>query len=221
MDKLFRKGQVGVVTAVLLAGIILSGVTAALMWGLPLLEKEQDVRVLEDSLDQMNVLSESIEEIAITGGSTTVNFEMDKGTMIINEDENMIEYALTTDAAYVSKDDWAPLNQREVRGLDFEGSQTVNDSESYGVSGADKPGIILGLADPRGDKFNTRYRLAFRELNDLDTDEGFQIDLRVEGDVSLSSGSHTLYLESQGTETEGISRRGGPLEKRIVSISVG
>ncbi len=221
MDKLFRKGQVGVVTAVLLAGIIISGVTASLMWGLPLLEKEQDVRILEDSLDQMNVLAESIEEIALSGGSTTVNFEIDKGSLIINEDENMIEYGVTTDAAYVSKDDWAPLNQREVRGLDFEGSQTVNDSESYGVSGTDKPGVILGLADYRGEEFNTRYRLAFRELNDLDTNEGFQIDLRVEGDMSVSSGSHTLYLESQGSETEGVSRRGGPLEKRIVSISVG
>ena len=216
-----KKGQVGVVTAVLLSGMVVAGVGSALMWGLPLLEKEQDERVLEDSLSQMEELTEAIEDVSVVGGSTTMDIELEGGSLLVDDERNMIEFSANTEVAYVSTDDWTPLNEREVRGLDFEGSDTVNSSDSYGIIGTDRAGVLLGNADLREDEYNTRFRIAFRELNDLTTDEGFQVDLRTDDDIMVSPGTHTLYIESQGTETDGVSQRGGPLEKRIVSISLG
>lgn len=211
-----NKGQTGVVTAVIMAGIIISGVTAALTWGLPLLEKEQDVREVEETVDMMLELADEIETVAERGGSRTFDVDFERGSLVFDEEANSIDFAVTTNAAFVTTSEWVPLNARDVRGIDI-----VGEGDSYGVAGRDRAGVVLGITDLRGEEYNTRLMIDFRELNDLETDRGYQIDLSVSGEDVLSSGSHTFYVEYEGEEVDGSSKRGGPLEKQTVSITVG
>jgi len=211
------KGQVGVVTAVILAGLVIAGVTSALTWGLPLLQKNQDSRTLEQSLDSMRDLSEEIENIADRGGSTKFNINLGSGSLYMDEENNSITFTLKSRAAYVSTRQWVPLNERDTRGIPLTG-----DEDSYGVVGQDREGVLLGKADRRGEDYSTRYVIYFREVDDLDTDTGYQVDLVSEGGSNtVSGGSRTVHISKLREETvQGQSKRGGNLVKKKVEINI-
>lgn len=210
------KGQTGVVTAVLLSGLVIAGITAALTWGLPLLRKNQDTQNLENALTEMRSLSSEIEQIASRGGSTKFSLNLNQGSIFIDTANNTITYSVTTNAAYVSTREWVPLNERDMRGI-----ARVDKSDSYGVVGQDKAGVVIGKAFQRGEEYNTRYAIVFRELDDIETDTGYQIDLVKDGSISASGGQRTFHISKQTEETlPGESKRGGLLVQRKILVRV-
>lgn len=212
-----RKGQVGVVTAVLLAGLVIAGITSALTWGLPLLQKNQDTRTLQDSLDSMKGLAEEIEKVANRGGSTEYDMNLGSGSLYLNSQNNSITYTVNSRAAYVSTREWVPLNERDTRGIQLTGK-----GDSYGVAGQDTEGVLLGKADQRGEDYRTRYVIYFREVDDLDTDTGYQVDLQdTEGSSTVSGGRRTIRISKETEETlSGQSKRGGNLVRKKVRINI-
>ncbi|MDY6773717.1 MAG: hypothetical protein SVS85_00830, partial [Candidatus Nanohaloarchaea archaeon] len=85
-----NSGQTQVLTAVLLGGILIAGVSGAYVWGLPILRKNQDVNSAEQSLSDMKELSRAVAAVASGGGSRTVPVRLADGSLNIDTEQEMI-----------------------------------------------------------------------------------------------------------------------------------
>lgn len=209
-----RIGQSQVVTAVLLGGILVVGISSAYTWGIPLLEKNQDANTLEDTLSSFETLSGEIESVARRGDSSQVTFTVEDGILQINPENNSIEYAITTRAAYVSTSGWVSLNDNNMRGL-LEGEYPGQ----YGVQGQDVPGVIIARARDTTEGYRTTYKLKFREMRDVDAGENYQIDLQGDGNLGASGGTHEIVVSFDDEIREsGATSEGDTLVRRLVDI---
>lgn len=209
-----RLGQSQVVTAVLLGGILVVGISSAYTWGIPLLEKNQDASTLEDTLSSFETLGSEIESISRRGGGSQVTFNVGDGVLQINPENNSIEYAITTRAAYVSTSGWVSLNDNNMRGL-FEGDYP----DQYGVQGQDTPGVIIARARDTTEGYRTTYKLKFREMRDVDSGVSYQIDLQDDGNLEANGGTHEIVFSFDEEVSEsGASTEGDELVRRLVDI---
>lgn len=211
-----RIGQSQVVTAVLLGGILVVGVSSAYTWGVPLLEKNQDANKLEDTLSSFESLSEEIESTSLQGDSSQVTFNVGDGILRIKPENNSIEYSITTRAAYVSTEGWVSLNDNNMRGL-LEGDYP----ERYGVQGQDTPGVIIARARDTSEGYRTTYKLKFREMRDVDRGESYQIDLQEDGNLDATGGTSQIVFnfDEERRDPSG-SAEGDELVRRVVNIRI-
>jgi hypothetical protein len=216
MSRSNRAGQSQVVTAIILAGILIAGITAAYTWGLPLLQKNQDKNTIESSLDQMKELSSTIDSISSRGGSRQVSFDLQSGSLEVNTAEDKIVYIANTRAAYVSTGTWVPLNnERNLQGI-----SEVGQNGTYAVRGKDKPGVIIGKTERLPtDKYKTTFKLVFRPVEDLNTNKLHQIDLEGSGNLRASGGSHSIVIE-QGDKVTDDLPSGKPMVKQKINIQI-
>lgn len=111
---MLKKLQSQVISIVLISGIALALAGSAYYWGLPLLEKTQKNIELESSNQFMESLAKAIEEVAVTGNSKVLEYDL-KGELIINNGdarsfENFIEYKVEAPLPYYSTLSYVPLN---------------------------------------------------------------------------------------------------------------
>lgn len=216
LDKSTRRAQAGVVSAVVLGGILVAGITSAYMWGLPLLQKNQDTDNLRTTLDQMRELSETIDSISRRGGSQQVSFNVGEGSLAIDTVDDTITYSISTSAAYVSTGGWVPLNEDDMSGI-----ERIDNGTGYGIVGQDEPGVVIGRSRPEGENFRTTYTIAFRELVDLDARRGFKVDLVENGNLQVSGGTHNIVVRKDTDTVEpGASGLNSSLVRRQVLIGV-
>lgn len=212
-------GQTQVITAVLLGGMLIAGVTAAYSWGLPLLQKNQDVNRAEAALSDMKELAGAIENVAASGGSREVTVALGDGALDIDTDGDVITYTSLTRGAYVSTGAWVPLNENDMQGINRTTGERVPDE--YGVKGLDSSALLAGNAERADDRFSTTYRIVLRDIFNPDTGQTSTIDLVQDGNLDVSSGSATVSVSSGGEETavgEGVD--GGTLNKKKVLVGV-
>lgn len=211
-----RIGQSQVVTAVLLGGILVVGISSAYTWGIPLLEKNQDANTLENTLSSFETLGSEIESVARRGDSSQITFTVGDGILQVNPENNSIEYAITTRAAYVSTSGWVSLNDNNMRGL-LEGGYP----QQYGVQGQDVPGVIIARARDMTDGYRTTYKLKFREMRDVDAGESYQIDLQGDGNLEANGGTHEIVVSFDEERREsGASTEGDTLVRRLVDVRI-
>ncbi len=211
-----RKAQSGVVTAVILAGIMVAGISSAYTWGLPLLQKQQDTDKLESSLQKMNNIAGEIRKAARRGGSSTIEFDLGEGFLDINVSDNSISYSTVTSAAYVSPDSWVPLNENDMNGIKEAGL-----GGKAGTQGKDKPGVIIGKADLQGDEYKTTYKLKYRQLRDPSAGKAYLIQLERDGNLNAAGGEKKITIEKGGEEViEGGGVTGEPLVVRKVLVRI-
>lgn len=210
------KGQSQVVSAVLLGGILVVGISSAYTWAVPVLQKNQDTDQLRSSLESMQELQQAVERVSTRGGSETVSLQLSGGLLSVDPSTNSVNYTIGSRAAYVATE-WVPLNENDMLGIGL-----ANNSEGYGIVTKDKPGVVIGRAIPQGDAYQTIYHLQFRELQDLNTDTGYQINLTETGNLQKSSGQAQIVIEKQGQDQrlEGQSKENGVLVVRNVGIRV-
>lgn len=214
-----RPGQSQVLTAVLLGGLIVAGISAAFIWGLPLLQKNQDVSSVRSSVGDMKGLSDGIEAVAQEGGSRTVPVDLQSGVLRIDTTDDVIFYQTQTRAAYVSAQDWVPLNENDLQGIN---ATTGEPDDGYGVRGVDRPGVLIGRSMPVSNGFNSMYRIVFRNLQDANAQQTYRIDLVQNGNLQLSGGGkHDVIFQRGDTVVEpGAGVNGGPLRKTQILIRV-
>ncbi len=199
-----------------LGGILIAGITSAYLWGLPLLQKNQDVDDLRTSLDRMKELSEAIDSISRRGGSRRISFNVGKGSLAVDTVDDTITYSVSTSAAYVSTGGWVPLNEDDMNGI-----RRIDNGTGYGIVGQDKPGVVIGRSRPEGENFHTTYTLAFRELVDLQARRGYEVDLVENGNLQVSGGTHDIVVRKDTNTVEpGESALNSSLVKRQVLIGV-
>lgn len=211
-----RTGQSQVLTAVILGGIILAAITSAFLWGLPLIEKNQDVQTAQETLDDFNDLSDVMEQVVQEGGSRSETVELGTGTMNIDTEDDMITYQTMHRGAYVSVGDWVPLNENDVQGV-----PGTDGEDGHGIRGVDRNGVLVGRAEPAGDEYFTEYRVVFRPLTDPGSDRTYQVELVQNGNLQASGGQQSVTFERGETEIEpGEGVNGGPLHRIPLLIRV-
>ncbi len=213
-----RTGQTQVLTAVLLGGILIAGVSGAYIWGLPILQKNQDVNNAEQSLSDMRELTRAISSVAATGGSRSVPVDLSDGSLNIDAEDDTITYQALTTGAYVSTRMWLPLNENDMQGVN---RSTGEAADGHGIRGVDEPLLLVGKAERASDGFLTQYRIIPRQMLETGTGQTFQINLVQDGNLQASNGRHTVVLRSGEEETEtGAGIDGGTLRRQSVLIRI-
>lgn len=213
-----RLGQSQVITAVLLGGILVAGISAAYVWGIPILQKNQDVNNAERSLDTLRQVADGIATVASDGGSRSVTVSLGDGTLSIDTDKEMISYRALTQGAYVSTQNWVPLNEDDMQGVN---RTTGEPTTGYGIRGADSPAVLIGKAQISQDAFTTFYRIISRRLFEPGSAQTYYVDLVQNGNLEASGEEHTVVFQRDGTETvpgEGVN--GGTLRRIRILIRV-
>lgn len=212
-----RTGQSQVLTAVLLGGIILAAITGAFMWGLPLLEKNQDRNAVQTTLSDMKKLSTATEAVLREGGSRTITVNLGSGALRVDTSNNLLSYQTSSKGAYVSRENWVPLNENDLNGV-----PDTDFASGHGIRGVDKFGVLVGKTNAAGTNFVTRYRLVFRQLKDPDTQQTYTAELVPVGKQSVSGGGqHTVTLRRGETNVEpGNGVNGGTLHRIQLLVQV-
>lgn len=88
-----------------------------------------------------------------------------------------------------------------------------------GIVGADKAGVVVMRTMPYGTGYATVLRLAYRELDDLNSGDGYLTQITEAGNTAAGAGSHRLVVIAgdEFSEPEG-ARTGGTLIMRPVRV---
>lgn len=96
--------------------------------------------------------------------------------------------------------------------------------ERVGIVGSDDAGVIIARSEPLGDRFETTYRLAYRELDDISSPgrDGYRIQLTREGNNILGPGSHriNIWRDDNPKISSTRSKYGGDLIETKIYISM-
>lgn len=213
-----RSGQSQVLTAVLLGGILIAGISAAYIWGLPILRKNQDVNNAQQSLATLEDVADGISTVANEGGSRSIRVSLGSGTLNIDTDNETVRFRALTRGAYVSTTRWTVLNENDMQGVN---RTTGLPDDGYGARGVDSAALLIGKAERGSDAFTTFYRIVLRDLYEAESGETYTIDLVRDGNLQASGGDHTVVFRRDGEETEaGAGVDGGTLRRVRVLISL-
>lgn len=211
---LSRKAQTQVISAILITGIAVGVVSIAYIWGVPLIQKSQVSTQITNAENLMNTIEKEIANIIQTGGQRSILLSLD-GNLIVDQDANSIVYSLTTKGANVAND-WVPLNDDNYFGV-IDTAQ----NQSAGIVGEDKSGVIIAKTTPAGNQFITTYRLAYRQLVDLETSAGYLVQIKSAGNNLAGTGSHYLIIKKEEPYVASEkSKLGGTLTVTKISVTI-
>ncbi len=74
------------------------------------------------------------------------------------------------------------------------------EEDVVGLLGTDTAGVVMAKTAAIGTKYLSRMRLAYRELDDTTTLEGYKIIIHSEGNSIASSGEHTINIRRENIE---------------------
>lgn len=109
----------------------------------------------------------------------------------------------------------------ECDNADYDALMIGPEMRVTGYTGIDKAGVLVGRAFPVGPRYKNMFKVVYRELDDLETHDGYVIQIRSSGGTVGSPGRRTLTI-SRGdvTVTPGASELGGSLTATPVFVSV-
>lgn len=168
------KAQADIVSVVIIVIMSLGLISSALMWGLPLIQKQQDTAVSERinkyfDMSNINSLPKKIQSVAIGGGEEI--FAEDAGGIWIlytnqqGENNNSLTFSYQSKVEkFAPNMGWIPIS-------------TGNPSPQ-GTLGIDDATVVFGRADKTsGGLINTTYKIWMRELWDTSQGKGYKIVL--------------------------------------------
>ena len=209
-----RKAQTNVVSAVIITGLLAAAILTVYTWGVPMLQKQEDISNIDVALEDMKAIAENVEVVANKGGSRYSRMEID-GLLEVNPANNSFVYNTKSSKAYVATEKWVNLRENDMRGIP--GIMP----DDYGIKGSDNAGVIIGKAEESGNRYMTIFKLFFRELVDINSKRGYQINLTMEGPKTAQSGKRKVKVELADTKTiPGGSSVDGVLEEKIVEVTI-
>jgi len=183
------KAQADILSAVIIVILALSLTSAALIWGLPLIQKRQDTVVVARVSNALSQdLPSRIEHIANTGGLDTFSLDVD-GIWVLDDTNNIIQFTFFSTVSDKG------LNQWIGKDCPFNPSQT-------GTMGTDSPSVVCSLATQSANGFNITYQVGFRKLVTVDGTKIYQIDLvKPSGGVTTSTGKNVQISRKSVSQT--------------------
>ena len=184
------KGQ-EVISVILITSILLGLVGSVYLWGVPLIEKNRDVALLESAEDFMHNLNEKIKNVATHGGREQI--EIPSGRVYFKSDTDLI---VETKNTIYSSEALIPLGKNEC-------------TKEEGIWGVDDQDVLCVRSEEIGDGYETDYNLKYINLTlGIKT---YKIEL-----VGRDSGKedNVIIIERVGTE------RDEDYVKTLVSIKI-
>ncbi|MGC8812113.1 MAG: hypothetical protein ACP5O8_00800 [Candidatus Aenigmatarchaeota archaeon] len=160
------KAQADVITAVIIILLAAALTTSAYLWGMPLVQKRQEVAMVEKvssyfDRENSNSLVKKIEYIAKNGGEETFTSEVNGIWELYPYDfsgvqNNSIEFMFRSKATNIAPDvGWVPFKTSSI--------------SSPGYVGIDDQSVVFAKAESAPDNtFLIRYRIWFRRLESSD-----------------------------------------------------
>ena len=147
------KAQADIVSAVIIVLIALSLTSAALMWGLPLIQKRQDSAMVSRMSNLLSQdLPSKIAYVANVGGSSTFTVDAN-GVWVLDESRNMLTFTFFSKASDKATGIWI-------------GSACGDNgfNGQPGSLGIDEPCVVCVRADQLSSGYNITYQIGCREL---------------------------------------------------------
>jgi hypothetical protein len=185
------KGQ-ETISVILITGILIGMVGSVYIWGIPLIEKNRDISLLEGAEEFMNNLNEKIKNVATHGGREQVEIPLGR----IYFDSNIKLKAETKNTIY-DIGAWISLGENEC-------------TKDIGTWGVDDQAVLCVLSEEIGEEYETNYRLDYINLTlGIKT---YKIELV--GDRDTGKEDNVVVIERVGTDKK------GDCIKTLVSISI-
>ena len=181
----FSKGQQEALSAVLISGILIGVVGSVYFWGVPLIQKNKDISLLETSESFMRQLDEKIRSVANNGGRDQIVIPVPG---ILSFDGAEVKLTIETQGTIYATDADIPL-----------GRNTLEQSGG-GTWGIDDPLIFNVKSVKMGENnYRNEYTLIYIELRNEDSLRDFKIGLT--GPSTSGGQDNTIIMESQGDTT--------------------
>ena|SRR3989344_1599192 len=175
------KGQTQAISLVLISGILIGVVSSVYFWGVPLIQKNRDISILENSEQLMRALNEKIKNVANNGGRDKITIT-GPGIMRFDPVDGLFSYTIETDGTIYAANAEVPLGRNSC------GSQ----SGEWGKKESD----VLCVKSIGESQYTTSYSLRYMRL-----DAGARSFLiKLEGERAVSGESHDIVIEGKGTE---------------------
>jgi hypothetical protein len=185
------RGQVQLITALLLVGIIITLVIAAYIWGKPLIQKQHDLVKIDNAERFMDDLNSKIQSVARHGGREIMRVNLPGELRIIEGGKinnrlinDTISLKLTTTAGVIATDKTIVL-----AGLDTSMTKPIGE----------EAGILTAFAEELDGKYEINMSLRYRYL--LTPERAYKIDLVPIGRVILGPGDRKITI-TRGTGEE-------------------
>ncbi|HLD39495.1 MAG TPA: hypothetical protein VJB05_04255 [archaeon] len=183
------KGQQEALSAVLISGILIGVVGSVYFWGIPLIQKNKDVSLLENSESFMQQLDSKIKAVANNGGRDQIIINVPG---LLRFDGEIIEFSIETDGTIYATDAEIPLGRSS--------SLQQESGTYYGTWGVDDPVLFIVKSNKLSqNKYKTDYSLTYVELRNAKTLTDFKITLTGQG--ATGGLDKTVVIESEGDST--------------------
>ena len=178
------RAQTQIITYLLLSGLLITIVGVVYLWGIPLIQKNRDINLLQGSEDFMKRLDLIVKDVANTHGRNAISFELD-GELWFNESENAFRLIVETKGSIYS-----------VGRIYF-----VRNPNETGEWGKDEPAILYVDVSPTASGYRQVYVLKYRKLLAKDG-RSFQIALQG-GDFAVHRGRKVVVEFDQVLKANG------------------
>jgi len=169
------KGVVEAVSALLISGILIGVVGTVYFWGVPLIQKNKDISVLESTEDFLRELNNRIKLVANAGGREQLQFN-EPGVIRFNGEQ--INIILDTEGTIYAAEAEVPLSRNSPSLL-------------KGKWGVDEPEIIMVVAEQIvQSKYRNTYALKY-------------VPLEVTGSTPSDSAIKTFLIDMTGIDSAG------------------
>lgn len=176
------KGQAEALQAVIMTGVLIGVVSAIYFWGLPLIQKNKDISMLQASERFMNDLAGKIKDVVNSPGRQKLEINVPG---IVDFDGTKFTLKVKTDGTIYSTEGDIPLGRNEC--APNVGTRGVQDSATLCVTSAKV-----------GDKFENVYTLKFIQL-DTEGVDSFKIGFS--GRPNSGGETRVITLDNRGTST--------------------
>lgn len=205
----FSKGQQEALSAVLISGILIGVVGSVYFWGVPLIQKNKDVSLLETSEGFMRQLNEKIRSVANNGGRDQIVIPVPG---IVSFDGEQMKLTIETEGTVYATDAEIPLGKNSVSTL------SLQDGQYNGTWGRDDPVLFNVKSVKMGENsYRNEYTLDYIKLRNENSLRDFIISLT--GSGTAGGQDKTIILESQG-DTLTTDSEGRTLVRSVVKVSI-
>ncbi|MFB6180327.1 MAG: hypothetical protein ABEJ93_00455 [Candidatus Nanohalobium sp.] len=184
------KGQTQAVTAVLITGIVMTGIGGVYMWGVPALNKREMKQDISSTESKVHELYSAIVTTAQKGKGASSQVTIDAERVFLNDTENYIQVEKQIGVSSGQGYTWLLIEGSSFQGISIGGND-------YGLKGEDQPGVIAFRSVSGPDSSELIYRIEFRDLCSRSTGELSRIDLEADG-KERAAGETTIRVENTG-----------------------
>ncbi len=183
-----KKGQTPVISYLLVLGVLLSTVSVAYLWGVPLLKKGSVNSKISDAEQTMLQINNVLENVISNGGEGSITF-VSYGRVKISGKDNSVYYILRSEKTPYATNVWIPLTTDNTFGVN--GTEEAN---SKAILGINTPSLVMVRTEPIGNgEYLIIFRLALRNLIDQQGNI-YKYELIPQGTTSVETGQHKIIF---------------------------